>query len=1042
MEKQDTAIDSPDTKLAQDSAQTHSGTVSSTFTNGLSNGASDSQTTISFSNTSQKEQGATNGDVASTERSQQNGVLPPLDRSWRDTEANKSFGKLLNRMAQMCYSDLSETVTKMDEIAVDEGPHVNGFGTGSVDDMDPESLKKKRMIMDYASMWRERFVKARVISDWARNSGEDVAKVIDLRSTMMARNIDIENAIKAVADIKRDTIDARQPAPNLSGAMQYLSGRKSTYTDLGYIKQAPLSARQILDLLNDMAVVANQRIWLHENELPYHMSEYDVGNGRVTFKTPGEFELDLACLDEDPEKSPWYFIDFRFDFSPAPKTFGVQTRSHLETQINAAATSRGLQGCYDFCHNFVLDYKIIEVESQAYDLLRKQWFESVKIQRMRRNIIIEYWISATGKRSWIELGILSGKNGGTTYRPSAPKLALTWHMAGELMPADDIKIEDRTVNVEDILLQVVRKHTSMRLRQLATEFQARASQSGILQVAYEESTAKDETDAIVISSCGVEHATGTVLRISFGSYTGKWILQPVTPFARVAKALDEVSDSAAFLPLELQVCSVLQETAHHCAELRSWRKLNDLRNMTQRQFKEQFAEFVVLSFWKPDACWNDTWAIALSTTSKHHSWWVARLCPVNEGRTVAEAKQLDVEAASWQEQLGRAEILGVAQVQYMVLSAQLRTSKISFHNDIVVTGSRLTKKPVKSMVWFISIPDTMRQSRSIDKDLKWPLNLLRLSSGGVVNGLTSVRHYLRMTVNVGTFKHLQRCISANNDSSIAINDTNGVALWIDVAFGEPFLQQIQSAITRVYQLERTCAVIRSLRLKCERLDLRAVSITYDARGFSARLNYNKDGSANLRLEPAASNPHHRIRLLLERLLHHDNEHAFDKFAHTLLFTLPVMIAADKLEIMPGLSCSLRARQVAWYTFRYSTSPPITFTLRGRSRTIGSKTSLKWHLEQERQRPGLPSQPETLLNALREFWSKPGPGCQALGTGLAADPRSIATALEQLDSLVRKHVEVDVSTAAAAVNGQSQPGNAVKDSVKVEQKERPDVIMLD
>ena len=99
------------------------------------------------------------------------------------------------------------------------------------------------------------------------------------------------------------------------------------------------------------------------DNIPPPFRDYTIKSGRVTFNVPGEFEIDLTIADEDPEKQFW-FIDFRFLFSPSVLELPSHLRFYIESKVNAVLLADGLPGCYKLLHEIVLTHKISEFKRQ------------------------------------------------------------------------------------------------------------------------------------------------------------------------------------------------------------------------------------------------------------------------------------------------------------------------------------------------------------------------------------------------------------------------------------------------------------------------------------------------------------------------------------------------------------------------------------------------------------------------------------------------------------------------------------------------------
>ena len=158
-------------------------------------------------------------------------LLPPELEHWADSYT--PMGKLLERVAQQCYSDLTETVDAMADIPVQQhAPTVNGAGPHSIPHAAPDSsaasVEKKLKLMNFAQLHKDRFIKALVLSDWARNM-EDMDKLIELRVWLQQQDEAATAVAGAIVQMKHNLIPAKMPNPNIQGALELLSTGKAPW---------------------------------------------------------------------------------------------------------------------------------------------------------------------------------------------------------------------------------------------------------------------------------------------------------------------------------------------------------------------------------------------------------------------------------------------------------------------------------------------------------------------------------------------------------------------------------------------------------------------------------------------------------------------------------------------------------------------------------------------------------------------------------------------------------------------------------------------
>lgn len=196
------------------------------------------------------------------------------------------------------------------------------------------------------------------------------------------------------------------------------------------------------------------------DSIPLQFKDYTIKSGRVTFKVPGEFEVDLTVADEDKAAQFW-FLDLRFQFWPSPDILTPMLRPFIENKVNGALFRDGLAGCYKFLHEMILTHKINEFRTQAIALSRGKWIETLKVEPLQRALSIQYWLDRynKGPKSWIILGVHSGKREGKIQDPKATsRLFLRWFRDGKEMKGVDIPFDTVNISAEALLKAVISKH--------------------------------------------------------------------------------------------------------------------------------------------------------------------------------------------------------------------------------------------------------------------------------------------------------------------------------------------------------------------------------------------------------------------------------------------------------------------------------------------------------------------------------------------------------------------------------------------------------
>ncbi|KAK5135182.1 hypothetical protein LTR08_005569 [Meristemomyces frigidus] len=953
---------------------------------------------------------------------------PPLDQAWRETPANKSLGKLMDRAAQQCYFDLNETLTKMAEIGPEpDAPQANGVSAQAQQDTSETSLAKKRLLMNFAHDQRDRFTKTLVLSHWAENE-EQMARLIDLKVWQDKQRFAYAEAARAIGETKRKLIDFKVPAPNIEGALELrATGTAWWVPDLGYIPPKRLTAKQLLRILKNMNVTLATRLNLHEERLPPYMQDFKIADGRATFAVPGEFEVDLSVADDEPT-SRFYFIDIRFLFTPSVTSLHEQLRPHLEARTNDMLGTKGLQGCYDFLHNFVLTHKINVLRSQAQELIRYgKWFDCIKVENMRRSMIVQYWSGMPGPKNWFEIGICSGKQKPGSRKKPTPALMVKWFRKGNEVLDERLEFDWKKLDLEACLVSVIGKHCFGKLAAVKAGIQTLAPIPGVLNV---EVTQTDTRPGECKLSLELP-AMRSPLVVRIEHVTGQMYITPASaPTQNIERILK--GDPNADVPrlLASLACQVVQEQMRKQAELLSW---TEVQNMTSIRAKLGADVLQRNVFELPG--WGQRWALVISFSLSGEKWWIVQLQDTRPDdrnrvlRNVSSVHQLalgddpldskGMSGASYSRaSLLRIEKLAVAEVSYTMLSEQLRTLRVP-HS--VETAPMLTAEPASSLrpsasasaTVFVRFSSLMHDKR--DKVWKpWAADSVRLTHHGMAKvdyqpgEAGSVRHDLRLSLEPRKLKYLQQHFKRRFDRDIAINSTGGLAVRLRTPFGESFVEQIRTRLRSVEQLDHHVAILTRLGFTCTVVGLARVAFTYNTTPqLNAQLSLTSDEKlpVKVKLEPTDCNPHSRIRVMLEQRLNQQKPDAFWILAHTLPLTLPLLQTFERLEsaTLQQRTFVVRCRSATWYSVAYKPPlPACTFEIWARAKRQSGKAVIKWHLRDSKAKSvgDGAKRDEAVVKALKALWQEKGEHWFGVGNGIVANAAGIATALERLDQLVR------------------------------------------
>lgn len=383
-----------------------------------------------------------------------------------------SLTKLFERMAVKTHHGLELKIQELAQMGVPSSVSVtlNASNKDSVDDLSAENIEKKKRWNDFFLESLNDWLKLRTISEWSRKA-QDVSKCIDLKVHLDTQKWKFGSAIEKLGQYKKGFYQARLPNPDFKTALQVLSNGKVPWLpDIGYVEPPPLTSHGLLQSLTNLNTLLTTRLNMEEfDKVPPQFQDYSIKSGRVTFRVAGEFELDLTIADEDPEKQFW-FIDFRFDFTPTIDEISAYHRSAIENKVNDVLSREGLVGCYKVLHEMVLTLKINDFKRQAQELAVGNWTGSLRPEPLNRSLSLAYWqerYKTGGKQSWIILGVHSGKRSDGRIDPnSTSRLFVRWFRDGQEVKDDKIIFDTSNLSIEGLLTTVIAEHINFVLASL------------------------------------------------------------------------------------------------------------------------------------------------------------------------------------------------------------------------------------------------------------------------------------------------------------------------------------------------------------------------------------------------------------------------------------------------------------------------------------------------------------------------------------------------------------------------------------------------
>lgn len=847
------------------------------------------------------------------------------------TEHLRPFHKLVNRSVQQTWNNFSDLLDQLSEINLAPSntttnasygkSQLNGAVSG---EQSRENLEKKERLLNFQNDQRALYIKLLVLHDWYKKS-RGIDQTIEISMWMHEQRAHYLEAADFIGLMKRELAVWQVPNPDLQTAIEVLSkGRVSSFSNLGYVPQKPLSSKGMLRTLQDLNILLCRRLSLEER-LPLPMSKYKIHDGRVTFIVPYEFELDLSVADEDPS-SQFYFIDFKYLFlqrSPLPNG---RLREDFAARIDDILKKDGLLGCYDFLHDLTLSYKLNSFRRQALDLARKQWSENLKVDLINRTLVVQYWKNRPMPKSWIEVGIKSGrrKRKRDAYRTNEPFLDLRWKPEKDEQEIE-VDFNASPLSTENLLHGVISRHSSRILEGIYEKLlEAKLYAEGRLSLELSCSNTEPSNCSLQIQLTDNNHVT-----LSFEPISGSMVLQPASSLSgrtefELNRLANPVAEGVPHITM-LRCLAAEQEIAMQ-AKVAGWEVLQTFR-LSHGELRNLFPQNDLRYLLIRQPAWQPNVMIAATLSMEGDRWWLiyptwqdtsgTQVSLISQPIDCPPLQDSGMASASFFAQL---EDYASGAVSFKVAEQDLRRKQLfcelsalpRFKKDYqlpfmkvryLLANSNRALKP--SLSESKAAGDQAENSKTTDRDRShenpsWVQPTVYIKFCGLNkrthNALLLAKGRTTAPVNV-----LESLTSLSGSGFKVIKGKNEFVMSFQVPIGDSVVSELFTKLQNLDSLLSCLTIVKSFdSVQVHSLSLSQIVLEYNK---EANLSVSLDlpshtSSAVLRLLPAETNPHARISGFMEILLG-DHKRPFTANLGGLLTLLitsyPLLAAFDELE---------------------------------------------------------------------------------------------------------------------------------------------------
>ncbi|KAI4115855.1 MAG: hypothetical protein LQ345_003621, partial [Seirophora villosa] len=913
------------------------------------------------------------------------------------------FSELITRLVQETFNGLTDSINEMSELQV---PHVNGATPA---DTSQVSVRKRLRLLNFAQARRAQFIKILVLSQWSRQA-QSISRVIDMRIWLDGKKRLYDDACNWMGELKRILESERMPNPDLRTALEALSlGKTAGLTDLGYLPPNHLSPQRLLKAIRGINTQLSLRLYLHEN-VPPAFRNFSVANGRVTFRVPSAFEVDLSIANDDLS-SQMYFIDFRFDFEPTPAELPLgQLRNEIENKVNELLRRDGLGGCYRFLHSFVLTHKLNIFRHQAYRLAQAKWTENLNIEAVHRSLVVQYWIGRPGGKNWIEIGIRRRNVGNSSWfhqEEDEPHIGLRWFRAGKEVSDVPVAVNLRKLSIETILKQIVAAHTDAIIRGTSAKLEECLLYSKNILTLKHVRSRTEPTSHLLIQLTASQSCS-----IMQEPVTGNFALLPPSSLnsrgERELNGLGAPEKDAASRIAQLRAIASCDEV-ERTVRCYGWEVVRSLRPSLE-VLRQYFGPDTARSSFFRKRAWNARWLLAFTASLVGDFWWIVELNQRSSkpdpltapGTSIREAFKLPMKgyfvAASTE--LSLSDLTQIERIAAGLISQFIDTRELSAqcipHRFVRANAGRSRPELPTLYVHF-----TGNRAQRFQKDpdpyqVPWSSQNVRASFVGVDPSKSTAHHLILAQRNSAALRSRRLNIMVGELIKVHPN-SSAFAFPLSNPVGQSTVPAILERLARIQRLMDYVRTLQAFKLEPQNLSLDHFEFAYSTQPHVCRAEISFTGVEDSpQLSLNRGNPHLRVQDHLISLFRKSN--GLNRVIWFLQLSLPLMQAFAAIEAANTKNTAVVLPRCAeWYQIRYR-DPPGRFDVRLRRR----RDELKWFVQHSSlsAKGGLD---QRLQDQLDSLWKGKGEGWHGVHQGIVASVDGVHAGLQKIDEIFSQHI---------------------------------------
>jgi mediator of RNA polymerase II transcription subunit 14 len=246
-------------------------------------------------------------------------------------------------------------------------------------------------------------------------------------------------------------------------------------------------------------------------------------------------------------------------------------------------------------------------------MLAGRWSENLKIQQIKRTLVIQYWILKGGEKSWVEIGVRRGDK----KRPS--KLGVRWIREGREVKDEEVPLDTAVLSAEMLMKTVIAMHT----KNILTSIRDKLAMTPLFATPGSLSLVTHKSDSFE-SRLKVQLTSSRKCKVLIEPITGRFALQrPSKRSMQVESTMNSRPNTAQDMIVQYKFVT-MQDTLRQRARSMDWEILETIA-IRREELKKWFPLTTQYMTYMRKKGWSRNWLLVVTFDDTGDKWWVAEM---------------------------------------------------------------------------------------------------------------------------------------------------------------------------------------------------------------------------------------------------------------------------------------------------------------------------------------------------------------------------------------------------------------------------------